>query len=354
MIKNLLHFFINRSWMAWFFLWCAFFSVGMIVRYNVSPNATYELYGYDYGTYMVNFASYGFITYMPFRHPLLGLLSAPFIIIGATIAQISPWAYFILLHAMFAMFGTLAAWLVHKIAGLTAVLLFLTIPFVWIASATPESYAVSMCVLLAVVWWAMYQESFCKSEFARAIVWTVLFVVASGVTLTNGVKVVIAYAIANKLSRRQWKWLGIVSLCILFLGVAFFAFRMWMWNVTHPDMQKSIWVSIGQTLARSQTDMTFFGRLKAIICNFFLFPLSMGNPLAVLWAVLLYVAAAVGAWKIRKNRIVWVMGGMFTVDVAIHIICGWALNEAWIFSPHWVWIIPILIGSALKRKEVFA
>ena len=337
--------------MAWLLLWGAFLAVGMIVRHNVSPDSTYELYGYDYGTYTVNFASYGFMTYMPFRHPLLGLFSIPFISISGWLVKTSPQIYFILLHAMFAMFGTLSTWFVWKIGGLVAVLLFLTIPFVWIATATPESYAISMCVLLAVVWWTKFQECYCKSVIVKGIVWAVLFIVAGGVTLTNGLKVVIAYAISNKLSRRQWKWFAIASLGLLFLGIAFFAFRMWMWNVTHPDMQKSIWVSIGQTLARSQVDMTFFERLKAIACNFFLFPLSMGNQFAALWAVLVYVAAVASAWATRRTRIVWVMCGMFAVDVAIHIICGWALNEAWIFSPHWVWVVPIFIGGALRPKE---
>ena len=76
----------------------------------------------------------------------------------------------------------------------------------------------------------------------------------------------------------------------------------------------------------------------------------MGKGLAILWAVLVYMAAAFGICTARKERIVRVMGGMFMVDVAIHIVCGWALDEAWIFSPHWIWMIPTLAGLAIMQK----
>ena len=345
---------MKRTWIVWSLLWVAFFTVGMLVRHCVSPDSTFELYGYDYGTYTENFASYEFMTYMPFRHPLLGLFAAPFINFGAQAAKMSPQTYFILLHAMFALFGTLAAWLVWTIGGWVAVCVFLTIPFAWIAAAVPESYAISMCILLAVAWWAKNQGRRGKSALANGIVWATLFIAAGGVTLTNGIKVVMAYVIANRLSRRQWKWLVVAAVGMLAIGVAFFALRMWMWNSAHPDMQKSVSASIGQTIARMQVDMTLTERMKAVAGNFFLFPFTMGNSLATIWAVLAYAAAAVGAWVARRDRIVWVMGGMFAVDVAVHIVCGWALDEAWIFSPHWVWMVPVLIGLAFGRKEAAA
>ena len=211
---------------VWFILWAAFFTVGMLIRQSVPADFGYELYGYDYGKYTAYFASYGFITYMPFRHPLLGLLSAPFISFGAQIARISPQTYFALLHAVFAGLGTLAVWLVKEIGGWIAACIFLTVPLVWLVAAVPESYAISMCVLLGVAWWVKNKERYGKCPLANVIVWVVLFVVAGGVTLTNGLKVAIAYVVVNRLSLRQWKWFVIASLLMLLMGLAFFELRM--------------------------------------------------------------------------------------------------------------------------------
>lgn len=334
----------------WLILWAAFFMVGMLIRQSVSADFNYELYGYDYGKYTVYFASYCFITYMPFRHPLLGLFSAPLINFGAQIVRISPQTYFVLLHAVFAGLGTLAAWLVKEIGGWIAVCVFLTIPFVWLVAAVPESYAISMCVLLGVVWWVKNQERHGKNPFVIVIVWVALFAVAGGVTLTNGLKVAIAYVVVNRLSRRQWKWFAIASLAILLIGIVFFGLRMHIWNMAHPEAQKSISHSMEATLRWMNNGMSVTEWARAVVRNFFFFPLTMGRRLAMLWAVLVYLTAAFGIWVARKERIVHVMGGMFAVDVVIHIVCGWALEEAWIFSPHWIWMVPILAGSAIRYK----
>ena len=325
--------------------------VGMMIRRSVPLDFAYELYGYDYGKYTMSFADMGFIACTPFRHPLLGLLAAPFIVVGAQVARMSLQTYLIFLQAVFAIFGTLSAWLVWRISGWIAFCIFLTIPFVWLAAAVPESYAISMCILLAVVWWARNQETCGKGALANACVWTALFIAAGGVTITNGFKVAVVYVIANRLSRRQWKWFMIGTAGMLILGVAYFALRMWMWNAAHPDMCKSPWQSLLLNLRWMISDMSPAERVKATIGNFFVFPFAMGNSCATIWAALIGSAALAGAWVARKDRIIWAMGGMFAVDVAIHVVCGWALEEAWIFAPHWVWMVPVLIGVLARRKE---
>ena len=342
------------GWLIWPLLWTGFFTVGLLIRLNAPCELDYELYGYDYGTYTTSLASCGFITYMPFRHPLLGLLLSPFIYFAAQIARVSPDAYLIFLHMLFATFGVLAAWLVKEIAGWMAVTLFLTIPFVWLAAAIPESYAISMCVLLATMWWVENQENHGRSPLFRNIVWGSLFVVAGGVTLTNGLKVVAAYLLSNRLSRRQMMYFAIGAVVFLLLGVAFFGLRMYIWNAVHPDMHRSVAGSIKATLFWVNSDFSCLGRIKAIVANFFLFPITMGNGVAVLWAVVLYVFAAAGAWFSRRQTFLRVMAGMFAVDAMIHIVCGWALEEAWIFSPHWIWMLPVLGGRLFDKNGWFA
>lgn len=333
--------------LPWAVICTAFFIVGMSIRVNVPCDFDYELWGYDYGKYTFYFSNVNWITYMPFRHPLLGLISSPLVLVYNRMADASPMLYFVFLQLTFAIVGTLSVWLVNLVAGRIAAVIFMTFPFLWMAAAIPESYAISMCVLLMTLWWTIRQNSYPLSLKQKWLIWLILFIVASGVTLTNGIKVVIAYVISNDLSRRHIKRLLLFAAFMCATGVLFFACRMWYWNVTHPESEKTIMHALTATLRWSFLEMSITERLKAILYNFFLIPLTMGMKIAECWAFIIYVLSCMSIWACRKDCIVKVSLGMFSVDIIIHVFCGWALNEAWIFSPHWIWILPIFIAKGL-------
>jgi hypothetical protein len=335
----------------WIVICLAFFSVGMLIRVNVSSDFGYELLGYDYGKYTFYFSDLNWISYMPFRHPLLGVISSPFVLIFNRVADTSQLLYCIFLHLTFAALGTFCVWMVKQIAGWVGALIFITFPFVWIVSAVPESYAVSMCVLLTVVWWALNQNNYGLSYIQKLVIWVLLFILAGGVTLTNGLKVIVTYVISNNLTKRQFKKLFFFLLIFCIAGVVFFAVRMWLWNVMHPKSQKTISHAVSVTLRWMSTDMTFGEWCKSVMFNFVLYPLTLGYGLASIWAVVIYGMSCVNMWVSRKERITWILLGMFSVDLVIHVICRWALDEAWIFSPHWIWIMPIIIGIGMRKFQ---
>ena len=334
----------------WIVICLAFFSVGMSIRINVLSDFGYELWGYDYGKYTFYFSDLNWISYLPFRHPLLGVISSPLVLIFNRVAGASPLLYYIFLHLTFAALGTFCVWMVKQIAGWVAALIFITFPFVWIVSAIPESYAISMCVLLTVVWWAVNQNNYGMSFFQKNLIWLLLFIVAGGVTLTNCLKVVVAYILSNKLTQRQLRNLFLFLLLACLAGVMLFAIRMWLWNIFHPKSQKTISHAVSVTLGWMSMDMTLGKWCKSVIFNFFFVPLTLGNGLAGLWAMIVYGMTCVNIWVLRKERIVWILLGMFSVDLTIHVAFRWALDEAWIFSPHWIWIMPIIIGCGVKKK----
>lgn len=64
--------------------------------------------------------------------------------------------------------------------------------------------------------------------------------------------------------------------------------------------------------------------------------------------VLLFIG---GIWSGRRSRFLWLALSFFAFDFFIHFILGFGLNEVYIMSPHWLFIITLSIGFLLKKTE---
>lgn len=58
-----------------------------------------------------------------------------------------------------------------------------------------------------------------------------------------------------------------------------------------------------------------------------------------------------GIWCGRKHRVMWMCLSFFAFDMFIHLGLGFGINEIYIMSPHWLFIIPLVIGYLLKILE---
>src|SRR3712207_2791681 len=107
-----------------------------------------------------------------------------------------------------------------------------------------------------------------------------------------------------------------------------------------------------------------FGESIQLHCDYALQDASHNRPVFVKYnsfvnyliesvVVILFV---VGLWRGRKNRFVRMMLGCFLFDVLLHFVLGFALNEVYIMSSGWIFVIPIAIGSLLTtlKKEAVA
>lgn len=63
--------------------------------------------------------------------------------------------------------------------------------------------------------------------------------------------------------------------------------------------------------------------------------------------VLLFVA---GVWYGRKSRFLWLALSFFGFDMVIHFVLGFGLNEAYIMSPHWLFILTTAMAYLLLSK----
>lgn len=59
----------------------------------------------------------------------------------------------------------------------------------------------------------------------------------------------------------------------------------------------------------------------------------------------------VGIWYGRKYKLLWLALSFFAFDMVIHLALGFGLNEVYIMSPHWLFVITIAIGYICKNVK---
>lgn len=59
----------------------------------------------------------------------------------------------------------------------------------------------------------------------------------------------------------------------------------------------------------------------------------------------------IGLWAGRKYKLIWMIVCGVAFDFALHLGLGFGLNEVYIMTAHWAFIIPIAIGFAIKALK---
>ncbi len=269
--------------------------------------------------------------------------------------------------------------------------LFYGFAHVMIATMVPDHFALSLPLLMLTLLLTGR-----KLHEGRRFTWlqqAVLFFLTAGVTLTNGCKVAIAAWFAD--GRRVFSLKSIASFVVpvLMLG------GIYVWQQTaivEPQEQgiKRIEAAVqkkdpgriarlkahdafvkrqnGEALAKSVpllewSDMTT-PRLQSVVDNLFgeslqlhrdhlLEDVQQTRPVFVAYrSAISYIVEAiivfllvVGAWVARRERFFLVVASWFAFDMVMHLGFGFGLNEVYIMTAHWAFIIPIAIGYMLRK-----
>ena len=73
------------------------------------------------------------------------------------------------------------------------------------------------------------------------------------------------------------------------------------------------------------------------------------------WAVNYVVEAIIavlflaGIWMGRRNRLLWLCLSWFGLDMLLHVGIGFGLNEIYIMTAHWIFVIPVAMAALLAR-----
>ena len=64
---------------------------------------------------------------------------------------------------------------------------------------------------------------------------------------------------------------------------------------------------------------------------------------------LLVLLFALGCWAGRRSPLLWMLLGWTAIDMTMHIGLGFAINEVYIMSAHWIFVVPLAIAFLLQK-----
>lgn len=341
------------------------------------------------------------------RHPLFVALLLPLFWLNHQIMPPTEFnAAVLLMGALLVAADVWGAVLMHRLlrdvvevnrmdaAFLTA--MFYGFAHVMIATMVPDHFALSLPLLLLTLLIAGRR----LKEGKPMKLWqsALLFFLTAGMTLTNGVKVALAAWFVN--GRKVFSWRSILSFVVptLLLGAVY----LWQKEAIiapqernikrieaavakkdpariaklkeHDDFVKQ---QNGEALTKSVpllewSDMTtsrwqsavdnLFGESLQLHRDYLLEDVQQTRPVFVGYrsavnyivealVVLLLVA---GAWIARREKFFLMVFSWFAFNMIMHMGFGFGLNEVYIMTAHWAFIIPIAAGYILRRKNSMA
>ena len=337
------------------------------------------------------------------RHPLFVAVLLPLYWINHTIMPPTEFNF-----AVFLMAAVLVAcdvWgviLLHRIlrdiVGCTRkdtlwlIALFYGFAHIMITTMVPDHFALSLPLLLLTL--LLTGRKLQEGKRFTYLQQALLFMLTAGITLTNGVKVALAAWFAA--GKKVFSWRSIASFVVPTVLLALVV--VWQQKtIIEPQEQgiKRIEAAIkkkdpgrvdklkehndfvkqqnGQALAEKVpllewSDMTT-SRWKTVVHNLFgeslqlhrdhlLEDVQQTRPVFVAYShrfnyfvegVVLMLLLA-GAWVARRSKFFLVVVSWFGFDMLMHIGFGFGINEVYIMTAHWAFIIPIAIGYLLSRK----
>lgn len=341
------------------------------------------------------------------RHPLFVALLLPLFWLNHQIMPPTEFnAAVLLMGALLVAADVWGAVLMHRLlrdvvevnrmdaAFLTA--MFYGFAHVMVATMVPDHFALSLPLLLLTLLIAGRR----LKEDKPMKLWqsALLFFLTAGMTLTNGVKVALAACFAG--GRKVFSWRSILSFVVptLLLGAVY----LWQKEAIiapqernikrieaavakkdpariaklkeHDDFVKQ---QNGEALTKSVpllewSDMTtsrwqsavdnLFGESLQLHRDYLLEDVQQTRPVFVEYrsavnyivealVVLLLVA---GAWIARREKFFLMVLSWFAFDMIMHMGFGFGINEVYIMTAHWAFIIPIAAGYILRRKNSMA
>lgn len=283
---------------------------------------------------------------------------------------------------------------VRRVDAALLTALFYGFAHVMIATMVPDHFALSLPLLLLTLLIAGRK----LKEGKPMKLWqsALFFFLTAGVTLTNGVKVALAAWFVN--GRKVFSWRSIAAFVVptLLLG----AIYVWQQDAIVAPQERKIkrieaavakkdpvriaklqehndfvkqqngealtknvplleWSDITTDRWQSAVD-NLFGESLQLHRDYLLEDVQQTRPVFVQYRsalnyvveALLVVLLAVGAWTARREKFFLMVLAWFGFDMLMHMGFGFGLNEVYIMTAHWAFIIAI--GYILRRSNSMA
>lgn len=326
-----------------------------------------DLLDYDVEGYSVFFSKIQRLTPLSGsdRHPLLAVIISPLIILGYVINLFFKGLalQFLLGIVFFNVIAALSITIVYKycvnlikiskIQSLIICLLFAFFAHVLLLSFIPESFPLSMLGLLLLAY--LTTDSLLNHKKIPIITNVILFAYVAGVTVTNGLKCVIAQLFQNGDFKYKLKSILVSGLTtatlILISFVISYISSLLILGEFKLIRQISLYIFSGETHIISEMFFepilfhqyhTFWGEFREEVFAYnTIFP-TIAN--IIFYAVVICAIVV----NIRKREVLFLLS-LFGADVFFHLICGFGIDNLHIYCLHWIFIFPLLIGWLYKE-----
>ena len=276
--------------------------------------------------------------------------------------------------------------------------------FVMVTAMVPDHFVLSLCVLLFVLYYSgLLITRRLQMSLPAAIV---LFVVTAGISLNNGLKVFLSGLVVNgrRFFRPKFLLLAVVVPALVIWVGARYEYHYLVApgeNARHaaiaqkraeqkreaqlkaqqpspaqpapvaakpkpkhqpkkgkPFMQGEFMRWSDKTSPRVASVVeNLFGESIQLHPDYLLQDQSRFRPMIIeyRWAVNYVVEAIIaalflaGIWMGRRNRLLWLCLSWFGLDMLLHVGIGFGLNEIYIMTAHWIFVIPVAMAALLAR-----
>lgn len=237
-------------------------------------------------------------------------------------------------------------------------LFFLGFAYVIVSIIVPDHFCLSMFCLTLTVYLSARKIN--RRQYFSALETALLFGITAGITLTNGAMVLFAVLVVN--GRRFWDWRfllkGVVAPMVV-LVVAVGSQQCLSTELREKDgglvAQQMKWTK-ESTKKMQVVHENFFGESIQLHRKNVLGDVLRDRPVIVEynWAVqkylvyLLEVLLVVGLLlALIKSRLGLILSGVLVFNLLLHIVFGFGINEVYIMTAHWAFVVPLALANIL-------
>ena len=282
---------------------------------------------------------------------------------------------------------------------------YFSFAYILLSVIVPDHFTISMFLLLI----TLYISGVCIQKGREFRWWqsAIFFYITAGVTLSNGIKVFLSGFFVNlkDFFRPKYLLLAVVLPAALLWGTAMWEYRTYVLPkeksraemkvrqeealkekvaAMSPEERKTFetkqarrelrlklqkeksgqpmedhgflkWTDISTSRWQSVYE-NLFGESLQFHRQHFLEDTLVGRPVFVKYdkmfnyivEAIILLLALVGIWIGRQRRFLWLCLSCFGVDMFIHLILGFGLNEIFIMSPHFMFVLPIATAYLFK------
>lgn len=269
--------------------------------------------------------------------------------------------------------------------AIALVALYFSFGFVILSSMVPDHFIMSQFALLMTLWLA--GEKLKKGSALNMWQTIGLFLFTAGISLNNGLKIFLAALVTRRKRFFRWKYL---LFAVLIPSAMIWGFARWEYRtyvlpkeyarhlvlkkkmVNHHRPKKSRSGKMGEPFAKGEfmrwTDKTtsrwdvgvecLFGEAIQLHKDHLLGDVLRNRPVIVKYRyaanyvvegaiVLLFL---LGIWAGRKSLLMWTAMSMFGMDMILHMGLGFGINEIYIMTVHYMFVVPVVIGQRLSSR----